>query len=345
MKILYALQGNGNGHISRALDIIPALRKYASVDIFISGKQAELSLPYRVKYVHKGLNFVFDKNGGLGLWKTILNAKRNGFPSEVSNVPVQDYDLVINDFEPVTAWASVLRRKPCISLSHLSAILTTGVPKPEGVDFRRDLALRYYAPCSHSYGFHYHPSNDHLFTPVIRQQVREATNRKGKHVTVYLPSYTEEELVSVFSSFSGTEWEIFSKHSSTERVCGNILIRPVDNDSFVESIAQGKAVLCGAGFQTPAEALYLGKKLMVIPMEQHFDQYYNAAALSDLGVPVLKNLDIKQAPVIEKWLKTSDPIRAEYTDQTEKMVLKLLDSAESFIHRPDLSLNYGPGLG
>ena len=45
MKILYAIQGTGNGHLSRAKEIIPALMNRAQVDILgkwyrISGKTA-----------------------------------------------------------------------------------------------------------------------------------------------------------------------------------------------------------------------------------------------------------------------------------------------------------------
>jgi len=59
MRILYAIQGTGNGHISRAKDIIPALKKRAQVDILISSTQAEVELPYKVKYKNKGLGFYF----------------------------------------------------------------------------------------------------------------------------------------------------------------------------------------------------------------------------------------------------------------------------------------------
>ena len=39
MKILYAIQGTGNGHLSRARDIIPILQKKGDVDILVSGTQ------------------------------------------------------------------------------------------------------------------------------------------------------------------------------------------------------------------------------------------------------------------------------------------------------------------
>jgi len=64
MNILYAIQGTGNGHLSRAVDIIPELKKYGKLDLFVSGAQAEITLPYPVKYKSKGLSFYFGKSGG-----------------------------------------------------------------------------------------------------------------------------------------------------------------------------------------------------------------------------------------------------------------------------------------
>jgi UDP:flavonoid glycosyltransferase YjiC (YdhE family) len=32
MKILYAIQGTGNGHIARAFDVIPHLKRHGEVD-------------------------------------------------------------------------------------------------------------------------------------------------------------------------------------------------------------------------------------------------------------------------------------------------------------------------
>ncbi len=59
MRILYAIQGTGNGHISRALDVIPLLKEKAKVDLLTSGIQADLSLPYPVKYRFNGFGLYF----------------------------------------------------------------------------------------------------------------------------------------------------------------------------------------------------------------------------------------------------------------------------------------------
>jgi len=65
MKILYAVQGTGNGHITRAIEIIEYLQKKGDLDILVSGIQSDIELPFKVKYKFSGLSFIFGKNGGI----------------------------------------------------------------------------------------------------------------------------------------------------------------------------------------------------------------------------------------------------------------------------------------
>src|SRR3954463_15164345 len=102
MKILYAIQGTGNGHLARAEDIIPVLRTYGELDLFISGAQADIKLSYPVKYHSKGLSFFFGKAGGIDFFKTFKNNSTKEVYKEIKKFPVDKYDLVINDFEPIT---------------------------------------------------------------------------------------------------------------------------------------------------------------------------------------------------------------------------------------------------
>ena len=70
-KILYAIQGTGNGHVARARELVPVLQKYADVDVFLSGDQSHLNFPFPIKYKSKGLTFVYDKSGAVNYWKTL----------------------------------------------------------------------------------------------------------------------------------------------------------------------------------------------------------------------------------------------------------------------------------
>jgi len=122
MKILYAVQGTGNGHLSRAMDVVPCLQRRAVVDVLVSGIQADLKLPFPVKYRMHGLSFIFGKKGGVDLWKTFMSSTVRRLIHEVNTVPIEDYDLIINDFEPISAWACHTRDKECIGLSHQAAM-------------------------------------------------------------------------------------------------------------------------------------------------------------------------------------------------------------------------------
>ena len=75
MKVLYAIQGTGNGHLSRALEIIPHLQDFCQCDILISGTQCDLELGMPVKYRLKGFSFIFGKNGGVDYWRTFEKFK------------------------------------------------------------------------------------------------------------------------------------------------------------------------------------------------------------------------------------------------------------------------------
>lgn len=320
MRILYAIQGTGNGHLSRSLDVIPCLQKHGEVDILVSGSQGDLTLPFPVKYKLSGLSFIFGKSGGVSLWKTIARTNIRKLLKSIKNLPVEDYDLVINDFEPVSAWACYFKNKACISLSHQSAVLSPGLPMPEHTDMLGKLILNNYAPSSSKYGFHFSASRDNIFTPVIRKQVREQEITDAGHYTVYLPSYDDKRLINRLSEFKDVKWDVFSKHNSKLFKIKNISIQPVNSEKFTASMAASSGVLCGAGFETPAEALYLGKKLLVIPMKNQYEQHLNAAVLREMKVPVIKSLKPKYNSLISDWLENGANIPVNYPDITQEII-------------------------
>ncbi|MFM7388480.1 MAG: glycosyltransferase family protein, partial [Bacteroidota bacterium] len=121
MKILYAVQGTGNGHLSRAIAVVPELMEHGTVDVLISGTQSQIEFPFPVKYRFKGLSFVSSRAGGVHILKTLLTLKPFRFWKEINLVPVEDYDLVITDFEPVSAWACKRKGIPCVEMSHQAA--------------------------------------------------------------------------------------------------------------------------------------------------------------------------------------------------------------------------------
>jgi uncharacterized protein (TIGR00661 family) len=334
MKILYAIQGTGNGHISRARDILPEFQKHAKTEVLISGIQSDVRPGFDVHHKLQGMGFIFGKQGNVDLINTFRKCVTRKFLQEIRNFPIREYDLIVNDFEPVSAWAARLAGVPCISLSHQFAVLEPEAPKPKKQDWTGKWIMNHYAPVSAGLGFHFKPYSSRTFTPVIRQQVRDTPAYTGNHITVYLPSYDNERLIKVFSNLPAEQWHIFSKHTLREFRLGNLWIRPIDNQRFLESMATSKAVLCGAGFETPAEALFLGKKLLVIPMKNQYEQQCNAAALAEMGVPTLKSLKKKYVPDIEAWLWSNPVPEVHFPDVVPTVVQRLLNSVPHLVANP-----------
>lgn len=330
MKILYAIQGTGNGHISRAKDVIPALKKRARVDIIISGIQADIDLPFDVMHHYKGMSFIFGKKGSVDIYHTFRSNSLFRFYREIMSCPVSDYDLVINDFEPISAWAAKLRGIPCFSLSHQSALHSANVPKPEHKDRTGWFILKHYAPVNKSYSFHFKKYDEQIFTPVIRNEIRRQKVTNGEHITVYLPAYGDKKLIKVLGKIKSTQFEVFSKHTKKDYIAGNVKIRRINAQQFSESMAASRGVLCGAGFETPAEALFLGKKLLVIPMKKQYEQHFNAEGLRDLDVPVIPKLSKKYLDQISAWLHNGRQVKVQFPDETQNIVDQLIAEYKSY---------------
>ena len=332
MKILFAIQATGNGHLSRAREIIPHLLNYGELDLLISGTQADVTLPYLIKFKKHGAGFTFGKKGGVDIIDTVKNFKPFNFFSDIFNFPVQDYDLVINDFEPITAWACKLKNQKCIALSHQSSFLSNKVPRPEKQDIFAEWILKNYAPSTSRYSFHFKQFDKHIYTPVIRSEIRNLETSNKGHITVYLPAHSDELLIKNLSKINDVQWDIYSKHSKIAYRDRNVQITPINNELFNKSLASGDGLLTAGGFESPAEAIHLRKKVMMIPMSNQYEQQCNALAAKDLGVTVVKEIDDNFSVKLKSWLDYGFPPNIFYPDITGKIIedLMLNHSIENF---------------
>ncbi|WP_346855627.1 glycosyltransferase family protein [uncultured Draconibacterium sp.] len=328
MKILYAIQGTGNGHLARATEIVPILREMADTDVLVSGSQADIKLPFSLQYQHYGISFIIGKHGGVALFKTILKLKPVRFIRDLIQLPVHDYDLVISDFEPVSAWACRLKGKKCIGLSHQNAVLHSKAPRPSKRDLTGELILKYYAPATVQYGFHFKKLDDLNSTPVIRKSIKDAVPKNKKHYTVYLPSLSNREIEKTLALFPSVKWEVFSKHNKEVYSVNNIHFYPISLEKFNHSFIHCEGILCNAGFETPAEALHMGKKLCVIPMKHQYEQACNAEFLREMGVLVLPEI-YNQKHQLENWINSNNLIRINYPDNIREILKRILYQTNS----------------
>jgi uncharacterized protein (TIGR00661 family) len=213
-------------------------------------------------------------------------------------------------------------------------VLNPHAPQPDNKDKVGAAFLNYYAPVTRHYGFHFQAYDKGIFTPVIRPGVRSTRSSDQGHYTVYLPAYSDERISQMLLHFPGVQWEVFSKHTTANIEQQNILIRPIHDNVFLQSMAGSTGVLCGAGFETPAEALFLGKKLLVIPMKGQYEQQCNAAALEHMGVTVINSLKPKHISKIDQWLEEDEVVKVDYPDQTQEIIDRIINDYSSVESAP-----------
>jgi uncharacterized protein (TIGR00661 family) len=264
MKILYAIQGTGNGHIARAMEIVPILkkRKKCTVDVLISGIASELKVPFEIKYKFHGMSFIFGKNGGVDIWNTYRKMHSLQLLHEIKSLPVEKYDLIISDFEPVSSWAAQMAKKPSIGLSNQVATLHPLAPKPDKADLLGKMVLEHYAPTTYNYGFHFKAIDRNIFTPVIRRPLRDLTIKDKGYYTVYLPSYSDKRIIKFLRYYKDIDWIVFSKFNKKKYEEKNVYIKPLNPNLFLEYLASSHGVLSNAGFGTASEALFLNKNCL-----------------------------------------------------------------------------------
>jgi uncharacterized protein (TIGR00661 family) len=323
MKILFGIQGTGNGHISRAREIVPLLQQYGEVDLLVSGTEAEVSLSQPLQYKFHGFSFVFGKNGGVDNWATFKLMNLRQLWKDMHNIPLKQYDLIINDFEPVSAWACRLQGVESVSLSHQCSFVSKKAPRPSKWNYAEWL-FKYYSPTTHHVGFHFERYDNFIHTPVIRSDIRRMETSNKGHYTVYLPAYSDATLVKNLSQAKDAEWHIFSKRTKVAYTEGNVQVYPINNEAFNNSLASCAGLLTGGGFEGPAEALFMGKKVMMIPMRGQYEQQCNALSASKLGVKVVHSINHDFVGRVNTWLADERRIVVDFPDETAQIVDKLV---------------------
>jgi uncharacterized protein (TIGR00661 family) len=319
MKIFYAIQGTGNGHLSRAIELYPHFKKYGEVDFLLSGSNANLTNSLPVKYNSKGVSLFYKHSGGLDYFK-ILRSLSLSVINDAKALPVEAYDLVINDFDFVTSLACRLKKIPCVHFGHQASFQSKKTPRPIKKDLIGNFILEKFVKSDMHIGLHFQSYDHHIYNPIIKEDIIKATPINDGHITVYLPQYAVSHLEPHFLKQSKYHFEVFTKEVDQISCKNNITYFPINNDQFTSSLIRCYGIITAGGFETPAEAMYMNKKVLSIPILNHYEQACNGQALEKLGVMVLKKIDEKFDQYFTQWINEKQPIKLNLEHSTSDIV-------------------------
>jgi uncharacterized protein (TIGR00661 family) len=292
MRILFGVQATGNGHISRSREIIRYLKADGhKVQVILSGRDPsrlwgmEVFEPYRV---FQGLTFS-TRSGKLRFFDTARRLGLFRFYSDIRRFDAGGYDLVITDFEPLSARIARRLRLPSIGIGHQYAFRYK-IPIA-GFNPAAWYVIRNFAPADFSIGLHWHHFNQPILPPIVPGQMPPAQAPLTEKVLVYLPFEEIEDILSLLAPFRANDFFIYHQLSHAQDD-GHLHLRTFSREGFLTDLAESSRVITNAGFELASEALKLGKRILVKPLAGQMEQLSNAKALAELGLgSVMKRLE------------------------------------------------------
>lgn len=322
-RILYGIQGTGNGHLTRSLLVIRALADLgAEVDVIVSGRPADEvpEIPYARDVQHRhGISFVAF-NGRVRPLATLAQVSPRRFIRDARSLALQGYERLVSDYEPVIAWAGRHQGREVIGVGHQYAF-GRGVPAAIGDPFSYAI-LRNFAPVSRRVGLHWLHYAPHILPPVIDVDGLRLRANSGA-VVVYLPWENQDRTTAILNTQSDTEFLQYcgDKTASQQR---NVRRCPISLTRFKADISAAAGVICNSGFELISEALHLGLPVLTTPLKGQLEQRSNALALERAR---LASVVSELTPArLRAWLRDNSlVIPQQYPDVARAIAAWLVD--------------------
>lgn len=321
MKILFGVQGTGNGHISRCRTLAKSLKKVgADVDYIFSGRDPKDYFDMDVFGNYKtfrGVTFA-TLNGKINFRKTVQRIRAFRLIKDVRDLDLSTYDCIISDFEPVSAWAAYHQHRECIGISNQ---VVCQYLKPKEYGLIANVIMKYYAPVTTPVGLHWFHFGHKLLPPMI-DSFQVAPTENGC-IVVYLPFENMDEIVELLKLFPQHQFICFHPNIKQITQCNNVTLHPLCRNGFMDAVISCSGIITNTGFALISEALTLGKKILTKPVSGQFEQIYNAQCLQSLDMAtVMENLSSIK---LKYWLALPSPTPIIYPNVADEVANWIVD--------------------
>ena len=308
MKVLYGIDASDHGSLSRAR-ILARYFNAAEVEVkwIFTGKCHNIELPdalFPEREFHQGISLRSSKNG-FSAGKTITANNWILFFQSLRSLRVAEFDLVISDFEPLTAWAARLSGVPSLGLSHRYASQSLGFAGRRS--YLPQLFQRCLAPVDKALGIHWHHFGHACLPPIIDSSLmRRASTRR--YTLVYRPKERLNDTLTMLHAVPDHQFTVYSPEALNNCEAANISLRTMNPDTLSDDLLGARAVICDSSFEMISECLALGIPVLTEMLHDLSDVFTAADEREDLplpGVSQLLNTRMLTPMLIDFWLDSS----------------------------------------
>jgi len=346
-RTLFIVQGEGRGHLSQSV----ALKEYLEEDghtvdaVYVGGHSRELPAYY--KDIFKEKLILFSSPGflrtpnkkGIYVGRTILyNLARSAvYLKEVRRIRREinrlKPDVVFNFYEGLGALA-MRKLSPDIQRIGIGHhfFLHLNVYHFKGGRFFHRALLKHHtnlimSSCDRvlALSFREHPGNERITVvpPLVRKRLREASYKGGEAYLVYLlHEGFVVNLIRLAAKHPELSFDLFSDLPPETPVPEGIRLHRIDDANFIEKMKNCKGVISTAGFDTAAEAAFMGIPLAVIPTENHYEQLCNSVDVERSGIGTL--LREFSVPALAEMRETDQMLYRRWVEGAGMQILKYL---------------------
>jgi len=308
VRCLFIVQGEGRGHLTQAMSLRRMLTEAGHrVEGVIVGNSQRRAVPSFFKDAFSApVTFVSspsfvpdgdDRSVRLG---ATLGHELLRSPSFVESlrridaaVAEHDPDVIVNFFEPLAGLYAVSYQPsiPIVAVAHQYMFHHPTYRFPPGWVLQRWGAQTFASVtawgASRRLGLSLYPAPDRpddglvVLPPLLRADLFEQpTDRSEPFFLVYiLNSGYADEVIAWHDRNPDVRLHCFWDRPGADHVehyDDTLTFHQLDDHKFLSLMARCRGFVSTAGFESIAEAMYLGKPVQVVPVEGHFEQLCNA---------------------------------------------------------------------
>jgi uncharacterized protein (TIGR00661 family) len=309
------VQGQGRGHLTQAIAAAEVLRAggHELVGV-VAGNHPGRDLPGFFAGAFdapvtmlSSPGFIFQRDRGVDLPGTLLHAARHfstwreSLERLAAAVDRSRPDVVINFFEPLTGLLQMLRPLPVpvVAVAHQFALLGPGAGAPVGTPVAPwwlKAFIRFVGCRQWKMALSFTPADTQVTTPdrvivappLLRRRVLSYQRQDGEYVLVYVATHGYAEHVREWHrTHPDLRLHCFYDRPGApkvEVVDESLSFHALDGEEFLRLMASCRAVMCTAGFESVCEAAFLGKPVLMVPLDHHHEQRLNALDAERAGV-------------------------------------------------------------
>jgi len=358
MKICFIIQGEGRGHFTQALAMREMLlHRNHEIVAAIAGTNGKRPLPEYVKGAFGvplqtmfSPGFHFKAQRGISMVGSVTEAFTR-LPEIRQSLNLIDEtiartkpDLIINFLEASTGIGKLLGRiqTPVLVLGHQfmlghPAFIRSGHSLTQQIGFRN--FVRLVGSRSSKLALSFYPADNvprkklYVCPPILRRQLFELKNvRRGEYLLVYLLNHGYAPDIERWCADNPAVPVhcFYDKPGApeTEQRLPGLTFHKLHGEKFLEMMAGCRAVVCTAGFESVSEAAYLGKPVLMIPVQNHIEQFLNSLDAVKAGLG-LRDTEFNLGRLLAPDLPCAGQKFRDWVDSAERVAMEAVEKVAS----------------